>query len=73
MGRGLVKSHLPDTVHLRKLFAEAQGLLVAYVLHHDAGGAVGGKFPLHEIQSLPGFGILGQVVRDALIHPDPVA
>ena len=53
--------------------AELLGLFKGDVLHHDLGGAEGGKFLLHQLQTLAGLGILREIIGQAVVHLHPVS
>ena len=69
----VVKLHGLDPLGLFNLFAERLGLFIGDILHHDLCRAEGDKFPFHQLKTLPGLGVLGQIVRQTVVDLHPVS
>ena len=56
-----------DAVHGTEHFSQFLGLRICNVRHHHARVAVGEKFAVHDLQTLPCFRVVRQIIRQVLV------
>ena len=61
-----------DALDLLQLIADGLSPLPGHVFHHHLGRAVGNELLVHQIQTLPGLGMIRQIGLQIVFHRDPV-
>ena len=73
MAAAVVKLHGLDPIGILDSPAKLLCLLIGDILHHDIGGAEGGKFLLHQLQTLTGLGVLREIIGQTVVYLHPVS
>ncbi len=69
---GVIEIQHADTVHLLHLICQFLCLVKRHVTDQDPGGAIRGKFRIHQIQSPPGLCGIRQICSQVIIDLNPV-